>query len=471
MSGRVTKLLIAVMALLAAGSRPLTAQARLTGMVRDTTGAALAGVEISVQGTSRTATTDRAGAFQLEGIPAGTSSVTVRRVGFAPQTTIMKFVNGDNDLGTVVLTAVARELDTMRTREMELYRDYPLLREFDENRKIGLGQFVTRQQLAMHQGGFMTPVFNQLRGIMMIRSANVASNAWIANSLVPSTSCTVLEDLGGTEAVTPVRDAACNYCFPAVYLDNSLLAPRGRAANVGRFNPDQFEAIEVFLGDAQTPAKYISGSSGCGVVVLISRVVERRGLIANRQDHPTRSKVFVNAAVSMGKSGADCKLCGNGAASDFRAGYTFSDRWVVGVRAANWSGAPNGFQSIKLRQALLEWYPHADPGRFKWFVNTALGAMSVDLFTVRSVEQNDHYLGKGLPAMALGTGVDISVVQRFVLTPFVSYNRNLGGRVELTRCLSHYPTGSTVLVEECGTAPSQPRTFSLLQLGTRLGWR
>jgi hypothetical protein len=471
MSGRVAKLLVAVMMVSVAGAGRLAAQARLTGTVRDTTGAPIAGVEISVQGISRTATTDRAGAFQLGDIPTGTASVTVRRVGFAPQTTIMKFANGDNDLGVVVLTATARELDTMQTRAQELYREYPLLREFDENKKIGLGQFISRQQLAMNQGGFMTPVLNQMRGIMMIRSANVASHAWVANSLVPSTTCTALEDLSGTEAVTPVRDAACNYCFPSVFLDNSLIAPRGIAANIGRFNPDQFEAIEIFLGDAETPAKYIGRGSGCGVIVLISRVVPRRANLARHQDHPTRSRVYANAAVSLAKTGKDCPLCGSGAASDFRAGYTFSDRWVVGVRAGNWSGQSSGLQSMKLRQALLEWYPHPEPGRFKWFGNAALGSMSVDLYSAKSVESSDRYVGSGLPAVSLGTGVDVSVVQRFVVTPFFSYDRNVGGRVARTHCITHIPAGSTSFVTDCGTLPSNPATFTLLQLGTRVGWR
>lgn len=471
MLGRFKTLLMAGTMLCAvAGSS--AAQARLTGTVRDTTGAPLAGAEVSVQGISRTATTDRAGAFQLAGIPAGTSTVTVRRVGFAPQTTIMKFADGDNNLGVVVLTAVPRELDTVRTREQELWREYPLLREFDENRKIGLGQFVTRQQLEMHRGGFMTPVFNQMRGIMMIRSANVASHAWIANSLVPTTSCTILEDLTGTEAVTPVRDAACHYCYPAVFLDNSLIAPPGVAANIGRFNPDQFEAIQVYLGDAETPSKYIGRGSGCGVIVFHSRVIEKKSrIIANRQDHPTRSKLFVNAAVSTAKAGADCGLCGKGTASDFRAGYTLRDRWVVGARVANWSGDPSGFQSIKLRQAVVEWYPNADPGRFKWFLNTALGAMNVDVYSEKSVEASDRFVGSGLPAMALGTGVDIQMVRRFVLTPFFSYNRNLGGKVEQTHCISHIPTGTTTWITDCSTLPSTPHTFTLMQLGTRVGWR
>ena len=472
MSGRLARLLVVLTAVL--GARVAGAQARLTGTVRDTVGNPLAGVEVSVQGITRTATSDRAGGFTFAGLPAGTASVTFRRVGYAPQTTVLKFVDGDNPLGVIVLTAVPRELDTVTTREQELWREFPLLREFDENRKIGLGQFVTRQQLAMHQGGFMSPVFNQMRGIMMIRSSRIGSHAWIANAYVPTTSCTILQDKGSDEATTPVNDASCHYCYPAVYMDNHPMAPQGVAANVGQFNPDQFEAIQVFLGDAEVPAKYMSRSSGCGVIIFISRVPPRRvATAALRQDHPTRSRAYVNAAVSSGTSGASagCTPCGSGTASDFRAGYTFRDRWVVGARLANWSGNLDGQQSIKLRHVLLEWYPHPDPGKLKWFLNTALGSMAVDLYSEKSAEQSNHLVGSGLPSAAIGTGVDISLVQRLVFTPFLTYNRSMGGLVDHTTCIRHIPTGSTTWQTDCFLAQSQPRTFTLLQLGTRLGWR
>jgi hypothetical protein len=470
MSGRRNAGVLIAVALVSL-AHPLAAQARLAGTVRDTTGGPIAGVEVSVEGTSRTATTDRAGAFQLDGLPTGTRSVTLRRVGYAPQTSIMKLADGDNALGDVVLTALPRELDTVRIRE-DLWREYPLLREFEENRKLGLGQFVTRQQLASQTGGFMTPIFGQLRGIMIVRSARASSHAWVANTLVPTTACTALEDRLSDEQISPVRDANCNYCFPTVFLDNSRLTPLGVAANIGRFSPDQIEAMQVYLGAAETPARYADIRSGCGVIVLISRVVERKPrVIAARQDHPTRSRLFVNASVSAAKSGADCSLCGTGTATDFRLGYTISDRWAIAARVANWSGAPDSVQSIKFRQVLVEWYPHPDPGRIKWFLNAGVGKMDADIFTVGSVEKDDHYVGSGMPAMAFGTGVDVAVVQRFVVTPFLSYNRNLSGRVDITHCINHIPNGSTTWVRDCHFVSDQPRTFTLLQLGTRVGWR
>ena len=466
--------LSSVVAGMLVGAANLAAQqARLTGTVRDTAGAPLAGVEVSVQGITRTATTDRQGAFALAGIPTGTSTVNVRRVGFSPQTTIMKFVEGDNSLGVVVLTRIPQELDTVTTREQELWREYPLLREFAENKKIGLGQFVTRQQLEMFRGGFMTPVFNQMRGLLIVRATNAGSRSWIANTYVPTTRCTTLQDRLLNEPVSPqgaYGGADCSYCFPTVFLDNARMAPFGVAANIGAFNPDMFEAIQVYLGAAETPAKYADTRSGCGVVVFHRRVPDRRPqIIAARQEHPTRSRLFVNAAMTTSQSGGDCGDCGAGLGGDFRLGYTIRDRWVIAGRVANWSGNHDGLQSIKLRQALLEWYPHADPGRYKWFINMGAGTMDADLFRQPDIELSDRYFGKGLPAMVAGTGIDVTLIQRLVATPYLSYNRNVGGRSDHTHCVTHFPTATPVT--ECNTVPSQPHLFTLLQTGLRFGWR
>ena len=469
MSRRLSWRCLAV-ALALAGAGRLEAQARLTGVVRDTTGAPIAGVDVSVQGISRTATTDRNGAFQISGIPTGTAAVTIRRLGYAPQTQIMRFVDGDNPLPDVVLTALPRELDTVTTREQELWRMYPNLREFEDNRRMGLGQFVTRQQLAAHQGGFMTPLFNQMRGLTVIRSATVSSNAWLANRYVPSTSCTILEDRLPGERLSPSGDANCNYCFPTVFLDNSRLTSLGTAANIGRFSPDQLQAIEVYLGAAETPSRYSDVQSGCGVVVFHTRVADvKPRVIVNRQDFPTRSRFLANASISSGKSGAGCDGCGSGPAHDVTLGYTLRDRWVVSGRYAGWNGNRGGSQSIILRQLLLEWYPHPDPGPFKWFINAGGGSMRVDLQTSHLPDYTERFTAGGLPSFVLGTGVDIAVVRRFVFAPFVSHTRSIGGQALQARCFDEI--GPNGVENTCYTLSSQPRTFTLTQFGTRIGWR
>jgi hypothetical protein len=471
MSRRLSWRFLALTAIALAGAGRTEAQARLTGVVRDTTGAPIAGVEVSVQGISRTATTDRDGTFQIGGIPAGTSTVTVRRLGYAPQTTIMRFVDGENRMPDVVLTALPRELDTVTTREQELWRQYPLLREFEDRRKLGLGQFVTRQQLEMQRGGFMTPIFSQMRGVMLVRSTTVSSNAWVATTRTPSTFCTVLEDRQPGERITPMNDANCQYCFPTLFLDRTRLNKLGEAANIGRYHPDMLQAIEVYIGASETPVEYMDSQSGCGVIVLHTRVPEFRArVIANRQDFPTRSRFLINASLSSGTSGATCDGCGSGSAHDFTLGYTLRDRWVISGRYADWSGNHGGPQSITLKQLLLEWYPHPEPARLKWFINAGAGSMSVDLTTSHLPDYVDRYTAGGLPSIMLGTGLDVTVVRRLVLTPFIAYTRSIGGNAAQQRCINSVDSAGAPITD-CFTVPSQPNTFSLLQLGTRIGWR
>jgi hypothetical protein len=464
----VARVFIVAVAMLCASR--VDGQARLMGVVRDSTGAAVAGAEVSAQGTSRTALTDANGAFLLTGIAPGTSVVTVRRIGYAPSSTLMRLVEGENNLGDIVLIAIARELDTVSTREQQILREYPLLREFEENRRIGLGQFVTRAMLAQHQGGFITPVFNQMRGLQIVRSATVASNAWVASIGTASTSCTILEGRLDGEQISPRRDADCNYCYPTVFLDRSRLAPQGVAANVGRFHPDMLQAIEVYTGGAGTPVRYMDSQSGCGVIVFHTRVPEvRPRAIGMRQAGPTRSRILANASISAGRPGADCIRCGSGQAQDVTLGYTLRDRWVISGRYAEWGAEHGGSQDFTLKQLLVEWYPTPEPGRIKWFVNAGVGQTSVDASTSNPPESSDRLVATNLPSFVVGTGIDITVYRRFVLTPFVSHTRTVGGMTNQHHCVYDFDiTGE--LLSSCGSITG-PHRFNLSQIGARFGWR
>lgn len=460
-----------VAAMMIAGASALQAQARIIGVVRDSTGAPVAGAEISAQGTSRTAVSDANGAFQLTGIAPGTSVVSVRRLGYAPSSTLMRLVDGDNALGDIVLIAIARELDTVSTREQQILREYPLLREFEENRKLGFGQFVTREALAQHQGGFITPVFNQMRGVQIVRSATVASNAWLATISTATTSCTILEGRLDGEQISPRRDADCNYCFPTVFLDRTRLAPQGVAANVGRFHPDMLQAIEVYTGGAGTPVRYMDSQSGCGVIVFHSRVPDiKPRLIGRRQAGPTRSRLLANASISAGRPGADCVRCGSGQGQDVTLGYTLRDRWVISGRYAEWGAERGGTQDFTLKQLLVEWYPTPEPGRLKWFVNAGVGRTSVDVSTSNPPESSDRLTATNMPSFVVGTGVDITLYRRFVVTPFASHTRTIGGSTTQFHCVYDFDISGERL-SSCGTVVGQPHRFNLTQIGTRFGWR
>ena len=60
------------------------ARGTVAGMVRDSSGAGIAGAEVTIVGTGLRAHTNARGEFRLTNVPAGTVTVGVRRLGFVP---------------------------------------------------------------------------------------------------------------------------------------------------------------------------------------------------------------------------------------------------------------------------------------------------------------------------------------------------------------------------------------------------
>jgi TonB-linked SusC/RagA family outer membrane protein len=107
---------------------PVIAAAQATGTVSGTvTGTdalPLAGVQVTVAGTSRIANTDQQGRYTLQGVPTGTQRVRARRLGFAPKDQVVSVSSGSTvtanfqleqsalELGAVVATATGQEQQT-----------------------------------------------------------------------------------------------------------------------------------------------------------------------------------------------------------------------------------------------------------------------------------------------------------------------------------------------------------------------
>jgi hypothetical protein len=470
-----------------AAATTASAQARIMGTVRDSLGAPIVGAEVRIENAGRPVSTPRSGEFRLDGIKPGNVTLTIRRVGFAPYREVLTVYDGDNKVGAIVLVRIPAELDTVAIREQELFREYPLLREFEENRKLGLGQYVTRADLDRMQGGFIQQAFGPMRGLILVRS-DQGNKTWIANSRVRSNGRTELEDYmkgkytqGGLpfrETISP-PNADSLYCFPQVYLDYSRLSTDEMAPNLGRFSPDQLQAIEVYDGFTNTPVRYMGNRSRCGVIVLHSRVIDKyKRRIARARDPndgPTRSRIFASASVSSGGIGKSaCPDCARGQGQDLFVGVTLLDRWVIGGRYAKWGSDRGGEQNLEARQALVEWYPHPEPAKVKWFLNAGLGLTTLELSTYHLgglFDHSDSVTASNLKSFVTGTGVDIAIYRRVVLSPFFSYTRTIEARSNGRFCLLNKASDGTIRSVNCANEPPKPRVFSFAQFGTRIGWR
>ena len=148
---------------------------------------------------------------------------------------------------------------------------------FEENRKRGLGHFFTRAQLANLEGSRMSAVLSQMPGLNI---TTIGTAAWVVSNRGTKTlqnrRCPERENEPGAIQATREtgRQIACT-CYPVVYVNDAMIY-RGAGANdlvpnVNRFDVASIEAIEFYASPAQTPLKYSTLNSSCGVLVFHTR--------------------------------------------------------------------------------------------------------------------------------------------------------------------------------------------------------
>jgi hypothetical protein len=254
-----------------------------TGSVRlDSSDLAIADVEVLLTDLGLTATTNARGEFRIPGVSPGEHPVRLRKVGYAMFEQRVAFEPGANADKKFVLVRVTT-LDSVRV----IGRNAPVdeaLRLFEENRKIGLGKFLTRADLEKLKDRRMLNLFAQMPGIKA--DGGSGGQGWLLStranrSIDPggAATCTPPTKQDHAESVyrAPARGAqpqlppCTNYCYPRVFLDGVDIS-QGEIPNINRFAPGDFEAIEYYSGAAQIPPEYNRlNKAYCGLVVLHSR--------------------------------------------------------------------------------------------------------------------------------------------------------------------------------------------------------
>jgi hypothetical protein len=243
--------------------RPRVTTSSFTGVVVDSSGKPLANADVLITDLTMSASTGANGGFRIDSVAPGNHAVTVRRLGYGPMDVKLDFVAGTPTDARVVLTQIT-VLDTVVSEANKLLREAPLLREFEENRKIGLGKFLTRADLEKARGRSIVSLFD-FPGFKIL---TLNGGQWVKSTRSTSINpqCYELED-----ATAPVPVGANCGCFPIVYLDFQRLGDGRRVANINRFKADELEAVEFYRSGAETPQRYAVLDSQCGVIILHTR--------------------------------------------------------------------------------------------------------------------------------------------------------------------------------------------------------
>jgi hypothetical protein len=252
----------------------LVARASLSGTVlTDSTQRPIADAEVAILDLGLATTTSKTGLFHLEDIPAGNHRLRIRKIGYGMLDTLLEFSPGKSTRRSIYLSPVV-VLDSVKvTGRM---RD-PGMEDFWENRRIGLGHFYTREQIAAFDDRHVADFLAQTPGMLIARGT--AEQAWVQGHGRASVPPFMVNPEDATAG-------AKNGCYAMVYLDDMLVFDPGRKRDpslkemrasapplfdVNSISPSQIEAIEFYSGPGQIPARYMKLDTPCGVLVIHTR--------------------------------------------------------------------------------------------------------------------------------------------------------------------------------------------------------
>lgn len=234
-------------------------------VLTDTTARAIPEAEIILPELGTAVLSNDSGAFRVRDVPPGRHRVQVRRLGYGPLDTTVTFAANQTVKRWIYLRRVVT-LDSV-----SVVAERVVIPSFDEHRKVGLGRFFTREELAKQEGRKLSDILAQAAGVNVI--SGQANHAWIASSRgVRSLRARELDP-------ADVQLGAKLTCYAQVYVDRTLTyrgEPGERLFDINSMSPDQIEAIEYFAGPAETPPEYSSLNSPCGVVVIHTRRFSNR---------------------------------------------------------------------------------------------------------------------------------------------------------------------------------------------------
>jgi len=211
--------------------------ARLTGIVRDSSGRALEGAHVTLWG-SATATTDANGRFDLRALPSGTGTIESQYIGFEPVRRVVNLAPNRTDTIRVVMTKAVVVLAGTR-----VYGKAALTRKhegFDERRKTGQGHYYTDADIAKARPLVLTDFFYMVPGV------RVQPESGLDYELISTHGA----GMGGP-------------CSPAIWVDGVQQDSTGGLNQL--VQPGDVSAIEVY-DDANVPPLFRKGE--CGAVVI-----------------------------------------------------------------------------------------------------------------------------------------------------------------------------------------------------------
>lgn len=242
----------------------------------DSTTTPIEGAEIYFPELSKVGRSIANGAFEIGDIPAGEQRVIVRRVGYGMLDTKLAFA-ANTTIDRQIFLSKVNVLDSVVVRDRFTER---MLADFADNRRLGLGHFLDRAELAKMPNVKLSRIAAQWPGVQL--SFGTAGRVWITSSRHavavcppdPARARACFESHGfyvpdNSEAIVGVKAA----CYAQVYVDDKLMNHGNPTPpfDASELYSEQIEALEWYAGPSETPGRYSNLNAVCGVLVVHTR--------------------------------------------------------------------------------------------------------------------------------------------------------------------------------------------------------
>ena len=220
------------------------------GIVTDSNLVPLRGAFVSVLNSSIRVGTGPNGRFRITRIPPGQFLLIVRRGGYRPTSAMIDVLARDTlRLAYTLAAAPANMLEGVNVTEKAVSLR---MMEFEQRRKLGMGQFLTAEQIDRAGSVYATELMRRFSNMTVSPSRTQSMTEYFA--------------LSNREAGSLTMGA----CPLTVYVDQ---VPMPTPFNLDLLpTPKSIGGIEVYGGSATIPMQYSGMNRGCGVILVWTKI-------------------------------------------------------------------------------------------------------------------------------------------------------------------------------------------------------
>lgn len=220
----------------------------LTGRVTDVTGAPMAQAQVAVEGGAAVAVTSTDGTFALRGLPSGTTSAVVRKIGYSPAFRTVHLRAAEPQRLVVSLAAGVRALPTVTitgTMEAALKK----LGFNDRRNMASRSAFMLPADIDKRMARNFTDLFRTMNGFRVTDSG--------MGQMIEATR----SSMGGGQA------GCVN-----VYVDRVAFQQMSPGDLDSAFPVNMIGAIETYASGNETPAEFTMTGRGCATIVAWTKM-------------------------------------------------------------------------------------------------------------------------------------------------------------------------------------------------------